>query len=67
MDHINISKKKLYPLKKRKCEIKCIEGILWVTYKNSDDIILRKNESVCLNNEKSIVIQGLSDSSFELC
>ncbi len=51
---------------KRNCLIKCTSGTLWVTHKNSNDIVLTKGESINLISKKNIFIQKLEDGGYEL-
>ncbi len=61
----NISKKSdLRVLGNMNCFIECIEGVLWITYVGSDDILLTSGESITLTREGNIIIQSLVDSSY---
>jgi len=35
------------------CKIICLEGHIWITYLNSDDIIIQKGEEYQLNGQKA--------------
>ncbi len=49
---------------KRKATIRCIEGAIWVTYRNSQDIILKPGDELELNNKRDIIIQSSNGSIY---
>lgn len=47
-----------------KVSIKCSQGALWITYKNSADIILESGEDIQIRNKRDVMIQGLTESKY---
>lgn len=61
---VSIEKNSIKRVVGKSCDIECNTGSIWITYKNSKDIILNTGESVTLDNKKNIIIQGLTDSKY---
>lgn len=59
-----MKKLKIARVSDRSCTIKCERGYIWITFRNSRDIILKTGESVDLTNEKGIIIQSFEDSEY---
>lgn len=66
MKIIKILKKNCLRINEKKCKITCLSGTLWITYRNSKDILLLKNEEITLKHKKDTIIQGFENSSLTI-
>lgn len=66
MERVESKKRDLKVIEGGDCSIYCDTGALWITYINSEDIVLRAKESIKLTGKEGIVIQSLLDSKYRV-
>lgn len=61
-ENLMLNKNEIISKKINFCVLECTSGKIWITYKNSGDIILSKGNSICIEKKTKILIQAMDNS-----
>lgn len=63
MDEIRINQGKMYRCPRKTRNIRCLDGIIHITYERSNDIILKPGEESQVLKKRQVIVTALEPST----